>query len=138
LDNTFSYLYMLLMYVCTYFFSLLCLVQLIVWSFKAQPGNLAMYLRFCCMWPCMRKNWNPFCWLTLYEYLLVAITLLCFSCKSYVATVRHRRVIWHWIFSISQIYKCAHMVNFCWPGHMFYATYTLYNQSFFIKIVDIM
>jgi len=55
----------------------------------------------------------------LYYYLLVAITLLCFSCKSCAATVRHRRVMWHWIFQIgiSQIFKCAHMASFHWPGH---------------------
>jgi len=46
-----------------------------------------------------------------YDYLLVAIVLLCFSFKSYAGTVRHRRVMWHWIFQIgiSQIFKCAHM-----------------------------
>jgi len=31
----------------------------------------------------------------LYCYSLVAIALLCFLCKSYGATVRHRRVMWH-------------------------------------------
>ena len=31
----------------------------------------------------------------LYNYLLVAIVLLCFLCKSYMATVRYRRVTWH-------------------------------------------
>jgi len=36
----------------------------------------------------------------LYNYLLVAIALLCFLCKSYTATVRHRRVMWQWIFQL--------------------------------------
>jgi len=36
----------------------------------------------------------------LYDYLLVAIALLCFSCKSYVATVRHRIVMLQWIFQL--------------------------------------
>jgi len=38
------------------------------------------------------ENPNSKC---LYYYLLVAIALLCFSCKSYTAAVRHRRVMWH-------------------------------------------
>jgi len=55
----------------------------------------------------------------LYDCLLVAIALLCFLCKSYAVTVRHRKVMWHWIFQIS-ISQCAHMVNF--PGRVTYVS----------------
>jgi len=50
-------------------------------------------------------------------YYVVAIVLLCFLCKSYVATQAQESYVALNI-GISQIYRCAHMVNFHWHGHI--------------------
>jgi len=55
-----------------------------------------------------------------YIVITSSYCLVVLPCKSYTATVRYRRVMWYWVFQIgiSQIFKCAHLVDFHWPSHI--------------------
>jgi len=56
----------------------------------------------------------------LYDCLLVAIALLYFSCKSYVVTVRHRKLcgIEYFKSVFLKYISMSHMVDFYWSGHI--------------------
>jgi len=68
----------------------------------------------------------------LYDYLLVAMPC-CASCANltWLLSGTGEIIMCHWLFqiSISQIYKCAHMVDFCWPGHIYCKLQKLHGRK---------